>query len=136
MSGDGHSDNWKRRGSVMFTRSVVSSSSAGSTLMTPNAQPRQAGLSRTDCRLEGAGMAPPASSVASIQAAAASSAPARASSSASTAEKQLDGDRIAHEPFLTVPPAGGSRRPARPQVHFRMRDDGMAGTIAVFEHGV
>jgi hypothetical protein len=77
-----------RRGSEMFTRSIVSSSKAGSSVRTPKAQPAWAGSCRNASRRDGGGIASPASSAASIQAAAASSAPENASSRLSPAEKQ------------------------------------------------
>jgi hypothetical protein len=72
----------------MITRSTVSSSNAGSIAITPNNHSLKSGFWRIASRPEGAGMASPASNAASIQAAAASSAPVMASSRLSPAEKQ------------------------------------------------
>jgi hypothetical protein len=77
-----------RRGSVIFTRSIVSSSNTGSIAMTSSNHPLKSGFARIVSKPEGAGIVSPASSAASIQAAAAYTAPAIASSKLSPAEKQ------------------------------------------------
>src|SRR5271165_3742746 len=77
-----------RRGSVMLTRSTVSSSAAGSMVTSERIQPAYSGLARIVSSVEGGGTGSPASSAASIQASPASSAPSSASSRVSPAEKQ------------------------------------------------
>jgi hypothetical protein len=61
----------------MLTRSTVSSSRAGSSVMTPKIQPLNCGSWRMASSARGGGTASPASSAASIQAAAASAAARR-----------------------------------------------------------